>query len=229
MRFSSLEKKINIAIDGFSSCGKSTLAKDLANALGYIYIDSGAMYRAVTLYFLNHDVDFHNEAQIQDALSNIILDIKHTENGFRMLLEGNDVTEEIVSIQVSQSVSEVAAISSVRRKLVEIQQSLGQQKGVVMDGRDIGTVVFPNAEVKIFVTADVDIRAQRRFEELERRGMPAPIETVKSNLKHRDHIDSTREDSPLMQADDSVLLDNSYMNREEQLFVAKKIVEEKLR
>ena len=224
-----MENRINIAIDGFSSCGKSTLAKDLANALGYMYIDSGAMYRAVTLYFINNNVDFTHGDQILQALSNIQLDIEHTSDGFRMLLDGNDVTDQIVSIKVSQSVSEVAAISAVRKKLVEIQQILGQQKGVVMDGRDIGTVVFPEAEVKIFVTADVDIRAQRRFDELVRRGMPAPIETVKSNLKHRDHIDSTREDSPLTQADDAILLDNSFMSREEQLFVAKKIVEEKLR
>ena len=224
-----MENRINIAIDGFSSCGKSTLAKDLANALGYMYIDSGAMYRAVTLYFINNNVDFTHGDQILQALSKIQLDIEHTSDGFRMLLDGNDVTDQIVSIKVSQSVSEVAAISAVRKKLVEIQQILGQQKGVVMDGRDIGTVVFPEAEVKIFVTADVDIRAQRRFDELVRRGMPAPIETVKSNLKHRDHIDSTREDSPLTQADDAILLDNSFMSREEQLFVAKKIVEEKLR
>ena len=224
-----MEKKINIAIDGFSSCGKSTLAKDLAAALGYIYIDSGAMYRAVTLYFLNNDIDFNNSDAIRKALTSINLQIEHTDHGFRMLLNSEDVTDEIVSIEVSQSVSEVAAISDVRKKLVEIQQHLGNQKGVVMDGRDIGTVVFPEAEVKIFVTADVDIRAQRRFDELERRGMPAPIETVKSNLRHRDHIDSTREDSPLTQADDAILLDNSYMNREEQLFVAKKIVEEKIR
>ncbi|NNE26198.1 MAG: (d)CMP kinase [Saprospiraceae bacterium] len=224
-----MEKKINIAIDGFSSCGKSTLAKDLAKALAYIYIDSGAMYRAVTLFFLQNSIDFNNSDQVEDALEKILLEIKHTESGFRMILNGMDVTEQIVRIEVSQSVSEVAAISAVRKKLVEIQQKLGEQKGVVMDGRDIGTVVFPHAEVKIFVTANVEIRAQRRYDELERRGMPARIETVKENLKHRDHIDSTRADSPLTQASDALLLDNSYMSREEQLFVAKKIVEEKLR
>ncbi len=222
-------KKINIAIDGHSSCGKSTLAKDLAKSLDYVYIDSGAMYRAVSLYVLRNKIDLNNEDQLDGALSNINIDIRHLEKTFCILLNDENVTSEIINIEVSNIVSEVAAISKVRRKLVKAQQALGQQKGIVMDGRDIGTVVFPDAEVKLFITANLDIRTQRRYDELIEKGMPSPLDKVKSNLCHRDNIDSTREDSPLVQAADAILIDNSYMDMEEQLFLALKIVEEKSR
>jgi len=220
--------KVNIAIDGHSSCGKSTLAKDIAKALSYIYVDSGAMYRSVALYAIENNVDIEDARQLQDALTRINIDIK-TENGnFHILLNGVDVTERIIAIDVSNIVSEVAAKSIVRHKLVKIQQDLGHSKGVVMDGRDIGSVVYPDAEVKLFVTANIDVRTKRRYDELISKNMTTPYEDVKINLAHRDHIDSTRDDSPLIQCDDAVLIDNSYMGLDEQLFVALKIVDEKI-
>ncbi|NNF22196.1 MAG: (d)CMP kinase [Saprospiraceae bacterium] len=224
-----MNRKINIAIDGHSSCGKSTLAKDLAKHFEYIYIDSGAMYRAVAYYLLERDIDPSDHQKVISVLGDILIQIKNEVGKFRILLNGRDITEEIVSIRVSSIVSEVAAISAVRKKLVGIQQELGKDKGVVMDGRDIGTVVFPDAEVKLFITADPDIRAQRRFDELVRKDMSTPFDEVKANLLHRDHIDSTREDSPLKMAEGAILIDNSFMDREEQLFISSKIVEEKLR
>ena len=224
-----MAKKINIAIDGHSSCGKSTLAKDLARSLNYIYIDSGAMYRVVALYMIRNNIDFSNDAELGSTLEKINIDINTNKDRFCIFLNGEDVTGEIISIKVSNIVSEVAAKSIVRRKLVKAQQALGADKGVVMDGRDIGTVVFPEAEVKLFLTAHPDIRTQRRFEELKRKDMPTPFEDVKRNLLHRDNIDGTREDSPLIQAQDAILIDNSYMDMEEQLFIARKIVEDKIR
>lgn len=224
-----MAKTINIAIDGHSSCGKSTLAKDLAKQLNYIYIDSGAMYRAVALFFIRHGIDYKNIEDVSESLENINLDITTQEGIFSILLNGEDVTKEIISIEVSNIVSEVSAISIVRKKLVKVQKELGERKGVVMDGRDIGTVVFPDAEVKLFITADPDIRAQRRYLELQQKGMPTPFEEVKANLLHRDNIDSSRADSPLVQADDAILIDNSYMDKEEQLFICRKIVDEKIR
>ena len=220
--------KINIAIDGHSSCGKSTLAKQLAASLGYTYIDSGAMYRAVGLYFIENNVSLDNHDQIAQALDHVHITCQNNSNGFRLLLNGTDVTERIIRLDVSSIVSEVAALTIVRRKLVLLQQAQGNNKSVVMDGRDIGTVVFPDAELKLFVTANIDIRTQRRFLELEEKDMAAPYETVQKNLLHRDNIDSTRADSPLTQAEDALLIDNSYMGRAEQLFLAQKLAQEKI-
>jgi len=222
------EKKINIAIDGHSSCGKSTLAKELAAAIGYIYIDSGAMYRAVALYAIEQNIDGTDETAVNAVLDQIDIDLKYNEGQFSISLNGVEVTRRIIEIDVSNIVSEVAAMSSVRRKLVQIQQEIGQHKGVVMDGRDIGTVVFPTAELKLFVTANLDVRTQRRFLELKMKGMETPYKEIKQNLQHRDRIDSTRADSPLRQAADALLIDNSYMNREEQLYIVTKILKERI-
>ena len=219
-----LSNTINIAIDGHSSCGKSTLAKQLAKSLGYIFIDSGAMYRAVALYCLNHKVALSDPNMVKAALEQIHIDIQYPNNVFQILLNGQDVTQRIIKIDVSSIVSEVAALSQVRRKLVEIQKNLGAHKGVIMDGRDIGTVVFPEAELKLFVTANIDVRTDRRFKELAEKNMPTDRAEVRQNLIHRDNIDSTRADSPLRQAEDAILIDNSYMTREEQLFLCQKLV-----
>jgi len=223
-----MRNKINIAIDGHSSCGKSTLARDIAKKLSYIYIDSGAMYRAVALYIIQNNINVNDNQELTTALDNIHIDIQYPDGSFQILLNKKDITKRIISIDVSNIVSEVASKSIVRKKLVDLQQSLGQQKGVVMDGRDIATVVFPDAEVKLFVTANLGIRTTRRHKELSEKGMPAEYEEVKKNLQHRDHIDSTRDDSPLRQAEDALLIDNSYMDREEQLYIAHKIIEDVL-
>lgn len=207
-------KKIIIAIDGYSSCGKSTLAKSLASHLGYTYIDSGAMYRAVTLFLLDHGIKVEEQGRVQAALQDI--NIRFAENN-HTLLNGRDVEKEIRQMAVSNYVSEVAAVPEVRRAMVRQQQQMGEERGIVMDGRDIGTVVFPKAELKIFLTADPEIRARRRYDELAQKGQEATLEAVKANLTHRDHIDSTREDSPLRQAADAVIIDNTLLNREEQL------------
>ena len=222
------QKRINIAIDGHSSCGKSTLAKQLAAALGYLYIDSGAMYRAVCLYFLQNDINLSDKKQVSMALDQVNISMENNEGTFLIQLNGKDVTNRIIRLDVSSKVSEVAALSIVRRKLVEIQKQQGIHKGVVMDGRDIGTVVYPSAELKIFVTAEIEVRTQRRFIELKEKNMETPYDAVRQNLMHRDHIDSTREDSPLKQAEDAILLDNSFMNREEQLFLCLKLAKERI-
>ncbi len=221
-----MNTKINIAIDGHSSCGKSTLARELAKSLGYLFIDSGAMYRAVTLYFLDNQIDLQVPSAVSSALAKINLEMSAPQGKFSISLNGTEVTQKIISIAVSSKVSEVAALSAVRTKLVEIQKKIGMDKGVVMDGRDIGTVVYPDAELKLFVTANIEVRTQRRYLELQSKGMPAPYETVKENLLHRDHIDSTRADSPLRKAKEAILIDNSYMDRAEQLFIAQKLVSE---
>lgn len=213
-------KKIIIAIDGFSSCGKSTLAKALAKALNYGFVDSGAMYRAVTLYLIENGISVHDVAAIEQALSNIQIRFQAGPSGNRTFLNGRDVEDKIRSMEVSDLVSPVAAVTIVRRAMVQQQQEMGTEKGIVMDGRDIGTVVFPDAELKIFVTADPEVRAQRRFLELQGKGQQVPLEEVKKNLEERDHIDSTREDSPLKQAEDALVLDNTALNQEEQLEVA---------
>jgi len=213
-------KKINIAIDGHSSCGKSTLAKALAAKLHYLYIDSGAMYRAVTLYFLNKGTDINNAEVVKAHLEEITISFKNHNGENRTLLNDADVSEEIRSMAINNFVSPVAAISSVRKKLVHQQQIIGSKKGVVMDGRDIGTVVFPDAEIKIFLTANIETRAQRRFDELRRKGNAVSLEEIKYNLAERDRIDSNRLDSPLKQAQDAILLDNSNLTPIEQcLFV----------
>ncbi len=222
-----IDEKINIAIDGHSSCGKSTLAKAIAKKLGYVYIDSGAMYRAVALYYIENGISTENKEEAILALPQINIDLKSVDNKFCIYLNGRDVTQRIIAIDVSSIVSEVAAISAVRRKLVQLQQEVGENKGVVMDGRDIGTVVFPNAELKLFVTANIDVRTERRYLELNAKGMPTDYEAVQHNLNHRDNIDSSRDDSPLQKAEDAVLIDNSYMTKEEQLFLVEKLVAEK--
>jgi len=219
--------KIIIAIDGHSSCGKSTLAKALGNALGYAYISTGDMYRAVTLYFIENQVDINDKSAVLEALNHIHLHFVADENGNRIHLNGRDVSEEIRKMHVAERVSPVAVISEVRREMVRQQQLIGQQKGVVMDGRDIGTVVFPAAELKIFLTADVDVRAQRRFDELTAKGQPVNFEEVKNNLADRDHIDSTRADSPLLKANDAVVIDNTSLNHEQQLDLALDLVRER--
>lgn len=215
-------KKIVIAIDGFSSCGKSTMAKDLAREVGYIYVDTGAMYRAVTLFAMRNNV-FDAEGNIDETrLKALLPDVKLTfqlNNETKLpevCLNGENVERYIRTLEVSQHVSPIAALPFVREKLVEQQQAMGNEKGIVMDGRDISTVVFPNAELKIFVTASAEIRAQRRFKELEAKGMPADFDEILQNVEQRDYIDTHRETSPLRQADDALVLDNSHLTIAEQ-------------
>jgi len=215
--YSQTLKKINIAIDGYSSCGKSTLAKDIAKELDYKYIDSGAMYRAATLFFLEADINIKDHEAVAERLDDIEIHFEY-ENGHPMtFLNGKNVEKDIRKMEVAKAVSHLAVISSVRQKLVSQQQILGADKGVVMDGRDISTVVFPDAELKIFVTAEIDIRADRRFKELQEKGIESNLEDIRVNLRDRDFIDSTREDSPLTQTDDAILLDNSNLDRNSQL------------
>ncbi len=221
-------KKINIAIDGHSSCGKSTLAKALASKLHYLYIDSGAMYRAVTLYFLNKGTDINNAEQVKEHLDQITISFQNVNGENRTLLNDADVSDEIRSMAINNFVSPVAALSIVRRKLVHQQQIIGSKKGVVMDGRDIGTVVFPNAELKIFLTANIETRAQRRFDELKRKGNAVSLEEIKQNLAERDKIDSNRSDSPLKQALDAILLDNSNLTPDKQSLIVYEFAKQKL-
>ena len=210
-------KKIVIAIDGYSSCGKSTMAKDLAREVGYIYVDTGAMYRAVTLFAMRNGVfdadDNIDEARLKALLPEVKLTFKlNSETKLpEVCLNGEFVERDIRTLEVSQHVSPIAALPFVREKLVEQQQAMGKEKGIVMDGRDIGTVVFPDAELKIFVTASAEIRAQRRFKELEAKGMPANFDEILQNVEQRDYIDTHRETSPLRQADDALVLDNSHL------------------
>ena len=213
--------KITIAIDGFSSTGKSTLAKQLAQQLGYIYVDTGAMYRAVAYFAMQNQlisVDSFNKVGLINQLKNIALEFKfNTELGFaEMYLNGTNVEKAIRTIEVSGYVSKVAEVSEVRAKLVEQQQEMGKNKGIVMDGRDIGTVVFPDAELKIFMTASAATRAQRRFDELVQKGDSVSYDEVLKNVEERDYIDTHRKDSPLVMAEDAVEIDNSHLSREEQ-------------
>ena len=218
---------ITIAIDGFSSCGKSTLAKDVAAALGYIYVDSGAMYRAVTLKFLREEVDLSNEEQVANSLASLDLAFRNEGTHQRVLLAGEVVEQALRSMEVNQLVSPVATLPTVRRALVSQQRAIGAQGGIVMDGRDIGTVVFPEAELKLFVTASEEERVERRFLELQRYGRPTSREEVRENLRERDHIDSTRADSPLRQAVDAVVIDNTNLSREEQAAAATAIAKKR--
>ena len=217
-----MPNKIIIAIDGYSSCGKSTLAKSLAAQLEYVFIDTGAMYRAVALYFLRNNIDFDNEAQIVKALGEIKLNFVYNATSLKsdMVLNGENVEAEIREMRVSEKVSEVATIGPVRDFAVAQQQAMGEFKGIVMDGRDIGTVVFPGAELKIFVTADPAIRVERRFLELQNTNPSIRKEEIEANLQHRDLMDTTRERSPLKQAEDAIVLDNTHMTREEQFNLA---------
>ena len=215
-------KKIIIAIDGYSSCGKSTLANQLAKKLNYIFIDSGAMYRAITLYFLRNHIDWNKPNEVIKALPNIHLDFEYDteKNQSHILLNEEDVSVLVRDMLVSENVSAVSTIKEVREFAVAQQQKMGKKKGIVMDGRDIGTTVFPNAALKIFVTADIAVRVERRFKEMAEKGMIASIEEVQNNLEMRDYIDSNREFSPLRKAEDARTLDNSLMTREEQLELA---------
>lgn len=219
-----MNHKINIAIDGYSGCGKSSTAKIVAKQLGYIYIDTGAMYRAVTLYFLQNNIDLNNAVQVADALANIHIEfVPQADGSTPTFLNGKNVEDEIRSLEVSKMVSPVSTISAVRRALVAQQQRMGMEKGVVMDGRDIGTVVFPDAELKIFMTAEPSVRAARRKAELAEKGIEASVAEIEHNLLERDHIDSSRQDSPLKKADDALMLDTSYIHFNDQVqFVIEK-------
>lgn len=225
-----MSKKIIIAIDGYSSCGKSTLAKALARKLNYNFIDTGAMYRAITLYFIRNNVRLDDAESVAEALSNINLHFEFNEAKGKsdMFLNDENVEQFIREMTIAQKVSEVAAIKAVRVFAVKQQQVMGKKKGIVMDGRDIGTVVFPNAELKIFMTADIEIRVKRRFLEMQEQHQNISIEDVINNLQMRDYIDSNREESPLRQAEDARVLNNSDMNQEQQLNLAIKWVEEVL-
>jgi len=222
-------KKITIAIDGFSSTGKSTLAKQLAKELEYVYVDTGAMYRAVAYFAMQHNfiaADFFDKNALIENLSKIQLEFKfNSDLGFaEMYLNSDNVEKQIRTIEVSNFVSKVAAVSEVRAKLVEQQQEMGKNKAIVMDGRDIGTVVFPDAELKIFMTASAETRAQRRFDELQQKGDNVSYEEVLKNVVERDHMDTHREDSPLVIADDAIEIDNSYLNKEEQFAAVLELV-----
>lgn len=226
-----LMKKIIISIDGHSSCGKSTLAKQVASKLNYIYVDSGAMYRAITLFFLRNHVDWTDVDKVREALNNVQLEFQYNPllEKSEIYLNGENVEYVIRDLVVAEKVSEVAAIKEVREFAVAAQQALGTQKGIVMDGRDIGTTVFPDAELKIFMTADNAIRVARRFKELVAKNPNTTIEEVGQNLEMRDYIDSNREISPLRKAEDAIVLDNTNLSHEEQLIFALKLAEQKLR
>lgn len=225
---------IIIAIDGHSSCGKSTMAKQLAQHLGYIYVDTGAMYRAVTLYALQHGmINAHTHVvdtpRLVQALNDIHISFcRDAQQRLRTQLNGRDVEDDIRGMAVAESVSHVAVIPEVRAALVRQQQRMGEQKGIVMDGRDIGTVVFPQAELKVFVTASAEVRAQRRFDELKRKGQQPDFDEILANVLERDRIDTTREVSPLRKADDAITLDNSNLTPEQQLQWLIEKVEERI-
>lgn len=223
-------KKIIITIDGYSSCGKSTLAKQLARELDYIYIDSGAMYRAITLYFIQNRIDWNNHDEVKEALDNIELEFEYNPitQISEMHLNGENVELMIREMLVAEKVSEVAAVKEVRELAVAQQQKMGEQKGIVMDGRDIGTTVFPDAELKIFMTADTAIRVERRFKELYARNKNISIHEVKENLELRDYIDTNREISPLRKAEDAIILDNSQLTPDDQLRLVMQWVEDAL-
>ncbi|MDE6057173.1 MAG: (d)CMP kinase [Muribaculaceae bacterium] len=227
-------KKITIAIDGFSSSGKSTMAKQLARKIGYVYVDSGAMYRATTLYAIRNGMTSKERGVDTAALVAALPDIHISfiitpEETQHTLLNGEDVEKEIRGMEVSGWVSPVAVIPEVRHYLVKLQQQYGKDKGIVMDGRDIGTTVFPDAEMKVFVQASPEVRARRRYDELIEKGTPSDYEAVLANIKERDHIDTTRKESPLRKADDAFELDNDRLTREQQMDVLIKLFEEKTR
>lgn len=212
-----MSKNIVVTIDGYSSCGKSTLAKALAKKLNFIYIDSGAMYRAVTLFFIRQNIDLRDQQSIIDALNNIQIDFQTSDNQTLISLNSEDVSKEIRQMPVADKVSTVSAIKNVRIEMVKQQQRMGRSGNIVMDGRDIGTVVFPNADLKLFMTADPQIRAERRYNELTLKGEKVNMEEIFENLAKRDYQDTTREESPLIQAQDAVVLDNSHIDETQQL------------
>lgn len=217
-------KKIVVAIDGFSSTGKSTLARQLAHKLGYVYIDSGAMYRAITLYFLRNQADLDNVNQVKALLDEIELRFEENE----IVLNEEVLGDKIRTMDVSNLVSEVSAIKEVREFAVAEQQRLGMEKGIVMDGRDIGTFVFPQAELKIYLSAEEDTRVHRRYDEMRLKNTAVSVDEVRDNLRHRDHIDSTREVSPLRKADDAIVLDNTKLSMNQQLDIAYKWAQERM-
>jgi cytidylate kinase len=223
-------KKIIITIDGWSSCGKSTLARQMAHKLNYVYIDSGAMYRAITLYFLRNHVDWTKHSQVEKALHNIVLEFVHNDKTGQseMWLNEENVEYVIRDLVIAEKVSEVAAVKAVREYAVAQQQQMGEKKGIVMDGRDIGTVVFPTAELKIFMTADNAVRVERRFKELFEKNPNITLDEVKHNLEMRDYIDSHREVSPLRQAKDAIVLDNTHLTMKQQLEIAMKWAKERM-
>jgi cytidylate kinase len=212
-----MSNNIVVAIDGYSSCGKSTLAKALAKKLHFIYVDSGAMYRAVTLFFLRNNIDLNNHNQVAKALTDIHLNFHSRDYETHITLNDEEVSDEIRLMPVSENVSAVSAIHEVRVEMVKQQQRMGKSKDIVMDGRDIGTVVFPHAQVKLFMTADPKIRAERRFKELAPKNPDITLEDVFENLAHRDYQDTTRKESPLTRADDAIILDNTDLTPDEQL------------
>lgn len=226
-------KKITIAIDGFSSTGKSTLAKELAATLGYVYVDTGAMYRAVTYFAMQNEYvseDFLNKEALISQLPNVKLQFQFNSNlGFaEMYLNGENVEQPIRTIEVSRNVSKIAEISEVRTKLVEQQQAMGKDKAIVMDGRDIGTVVFPDAELKIFMNASAETRAQRRFDELVEKGQKVTYDEVLENVQQRDYIDTHREDSPLVKAEGAIEINNSALSKREQFDLVMNLIQEKV-
>jgi cytidylate kinase len=220
-----MSNHIIVAIDGYSSCGKSTLAKALAKNLHFIYVDSGSMYRAVALYFLRNNINLDNHDQITEALKNIHLNFHSRDYETHITLNGEEVSDEIREMPVSESVSAVAAIHQVRREMVKQQQRMGSSKSIVMDGRDIGTTVFPDATVKIFMTADPKTRAERRYKELLPKHPEITLQEVFENIAHRDYQDTTRAESPLVRAHDAIILDNTDLTPEEQLLFALSYVE----
>jgi cytidylate kinase len=220
-----MNKNIVVAIDGYSSCGKSTLAKALAKKLHFIYVDSGAMYRAVTLYFLRNNIDLKDHGQIAKALKQVHLNFHSRDYQTHIMLNDEEVSDEIRLMPVSENVSNVAALHNVRVEMVRQQQRLGKSKNIVMDGRDIGTMVFPEAQVKLFMTADPYVRAERRFKELAPKNPDITLEQVFENLAHRDYQDTTRTESPLVRAKDAIILDNTNLTQEDQLAFAIKKVE----
>jgi len=226
----SKEKKIVITIDGWSSCGKSTLAKQLANKLDYMYIDSGAMYRAITLYFLRNHVDWTKTKMVEDALKNIVIEFIYNPKSStsEIYLNEENVEYLIRDLVIAEKVSDIATLKMVREFAVAQQQKMGKKKGIVMDGRDIGTVVFPHAELKIFMTADNDVRVERRFKELFEKNPNITLDEVKRNLEMRDYIDSHREFSPLKKAKDAIELDNTNLTQDEQLNLALQWVNDKI-
>src|SRR5690554_4716773 len=211
------KKKIVIAIDGYSSCGKSTVAKALAKKLDFVYVDSGAMYRAATYYFLENNIDVKNPKEIELALHNIHIDLINENSKSIVLLNHKDITKEIREMRISERVSDFSSIKSVRSALVKQQQAMALRRSIIMDGRDIGTVVFPDAQVKIFMTADPKVRADRRYKELKAAGQKVTLEEVFDNIAHRDFQDTTRKESPLKRAHDAIILDNTNLNEREQL------------
>ncbi len=226
-------KKLTIAIDGYSSCGKSTFAKELAKRLNYIYIDSGAMYRAVTLYCLQQNLIKNksiNKTQLLNSLKDINISFNYEPGNqvFEVYLNGINQTEEIRSIEVSNNVSPISKIKEIRKKMVEMQRELGRNKQIVMDGRDIGTVVFPHSDIKIFMTADPEIRAQRRYKELIEKGQDINYTEIEKNIRERDYIDENREFSPLKKAEDAILLDNSHISVKEQMIWIMDIINKKI-